>query len=124
MPSFPDLPPVSRKWSFPSYPVIDYENPDGSTRSFELGLSVSSQALELNYQTLYEDEMSLIREHYANQQQVYPFELSLSCLGGYTEQDAAEVFGSLTSWLYDKEPKEEPKSFGVYDITISFERNT
>lgn len=116
---FPSLEPFRREWAFPDYPTLSFDSNAWGATTFEYGSNPLETPLQLVYTLLSEAEMQLLREHYANQQQTYPFLLPVAIWAGYDMTTAANLFPINGQWLYDGELTEEPVAPGLYDCTVS-----
>lgn len=118
MATFPALEPLQREWGFPDYPTLIFDSSSWGEIAFEYGEEPTETPLELVYTFLSEDEMQLLRDHYQNQRQVFPFLLPAAIWAGYDISDAIGLLPINDEWLYDGELEEEPVAPGLYDCTV------
>ena len=119
MAAFPPLEPSRREWAFADYPTLSRESSAWGATTFEYGDTPRETPLQLVYTLLSEAEMQLLRDHYANQQQSYPFILPAAIWAGYDLATVANLLPINGQWLYAGEIEEEPVAPGLYDCTVS-----
>ena len=119
MATAPSLEPVERIWSFPGYATSTFNSGAWGETTLEISAEPSGTPLSLVFALLTEEEMQLWREHYAVQQEKYPFKLPASAWAGYDTNDASMLFPISADWFYAGELEEEPVSAGLYNCTVS-----
>jgi len=118
MATFPPLEPLRREWSFPDYPTLAFDSGSWGEIAFEYGDQPTETPLQLVYSLLSEAEMQLIRDHYQNQREVFPFILPAAIWAGYDTSEAISLLPIAAEWLYDGPIEEEPVAPGLYDCTV------
>ena len=114
MASFPDLEPLTRRYSLGAYPlsVIDYQN---CNVRFLHATNQVDFTMELGFTNLSATDAALIRTHYAGQNGDFtPFDLSFSAMNGHTQA----LFPSTTMWRYADPPAETQLDNGLVDVTV------
>lgn len=117
MAAFPALEPFRREWAFPEFPTLTFDSGAWGEIAFEYGDQPTETTLDLVFTLLTETEMQLLREHYQNQRQVYPFTLSATAWAGYDDSEAISLLPINGEWLYADELEEKPVAPGLYDCT-------
>lgn len=119
MAAFPALEPLRREWAFADYPTLTLDSKAWGATTFAYGDTPRETPLQLVYTLLSEEKMQLLRDHYTNQQQSYPFILPAAIWAGYDLTIAASILPVNGQWLYDGEIEEKPVAPGLYDCTVS-----